>query len=152
MKRDKNEGLWNVTANLDLDIFFKQSRPIYQFISCRLEVKLALIQLFRDWTLKGTTNQNAAFFESIQSECRFSKNAAIWLVAPSRVWILHLLPFRPLSYYLVYGLQTELENGAHSNGILSGNERFRVHQASVLSNNCLCYFNNRNINLFNKTW
>ena len=39
-------------------------------------------------TLKGATNQNAAFFESIQSECRFSKNPAFWLVAPFRVWAL----------------------------------------------------------------
>ena len=30
----------------------------------------------RDRTLEGATNQNVAFFEIIQSESRFSKNAA----------------------------------------------------------------------------
>ena len=40
--------------------------------------------LRRDRTLDGASNQNAAFFERIQSECCFNKTAAFWLVAPSR--------------------------------------------------------------------
>jgi len=49
-QRDRNEGLWNVTANLDLNMFFKESRPIYQFISCRLE----FMDCRRNWKMVRT--------------------------------------------------------------------------------------------------
>lgn len=36
--REKENIIWNQTRNLDLEKFYNDTRPIYQFISCRLEV------------------------------------------------------------------------------------------------------------------